>query len=298
MAAVADADATGEALTASDFLDMFSVAEADLERNSRLWSRDGDLDAFGQVATATSHAELNRVHLWGTVHPLRRRQGLGRELLEWQEDRGRALHAERHPGRSGVFEVDSKGGPGHVALLRTAGYEPLRYWYEMRRFLRSDIHGNRTLPAGLVRRPYHCDFDDAVHMAHNEAFADQWGFTLRDRDFWQTWMVGRSLRADLSAVVFDGDDIAAYVLVQHWPEDAAVRGFKDVWISHIATRPAWRGRGIASALLTGVLIDATALGFDCVTLSVDTANPTSALGLYDRAGFDVARETVSYVKPV
>ena len=299
MAAVAVADASGEAATTTEYLDMFDLDGADLARNARLvWQDDVELAAYGQVATPTTPAELNRVHLWGTVHPVCRRQGIGRELLEWQETRGRSLHAERHPGLPGVLEVQSLGVPGHVALLKTTGYEPLRYWSEMRRELRSAPDRAADLPTGLVRRPYDREIDEALRVAHNEAFADHWGFSLRDRDFWQTWMTGRSLRTDLSSIVLDGEDIAAYVLVQYWPDDAAIRGFKDVWVSHLGTLPAWRGRGVAGALLTGVLLGAAAQGFDYVTLDVDTANPTGALGLYERAGFEVARETISYAKAV
>jgi ribosomal protein S18 acetylase RimI-like enzyme len=193
--------------------------------------------------------------------------------------------------------VQSIGVPGHLALLTNAGYEPLRYWYEMRRDLRSGVVGDGSLPAGLERRPYDREMDDALHAAHDEAFADHWGFTPRDRDVWQTWMVGRALRTDLTSVVFDGDDIAGYALVQQWPEDAVLRGFEEVWVSHIGTRRAWRGRGLAFTLLTGVLVGAAAQGLDCVSLNVDSANPTGALGLYERSGFEVARETVSYGKP-
>lgn len=298
MAAVAEADATGEAVTEPDYDDMFSLQDADMERNSRLWWHDAvGIAAFGLVSTATAHTDLNRVMLYGVVHPAWRRRGIGRELLEWQEDRGRALHTERHAGLAGVFEIESHGLAGHVALLTQAGYEPARYWYEMRRDLRlRPLEPAGRLPVGLTLQPYDRDIDDALHSAHDDAFADHWGFIPRDRDFWQTWMVGRSLRPDLSSVVFDGEDIAAYILVRHWPEAAALRGFSEVWVAQVGTRPAWRGRGLAGALLDGVIEGAAGQGFDCVTLSVDTANPTGALGLYERRGFEVAREAASYEK--
>lgn len=49
--------------------------------------------------------------------------------------------------------------------------------------------------------------------------------------------------------------------------------------------PAHRGRGLATSLLAGVLSRSREQGFDRATLNVDTANPTGARGIYERAGF-------------
>lgn len=54
----------------------------------------------------------------------------------------------------------------------------------------------------------------------------------------------------------------------------------------IAVAADWRGRGIGSALLAGLLEVARADGFSALSLSVARSN-TRARGLYDRCGFEV-----------
>ena len=55
-----------------------------------------------------------------------------------------------------------------------------------------------------------------------------------------------------------------------------------------------RGRGLASALLARVLAAARDEGYRTASLNVDTANPTGALGVYERAGFVAVYRQDSY----
>ena len=50
-------------------------------------------------------------------------------------------------------------------------------------------------------------------------------------------------------------------------------------------------------LATG-LAAARSEGYAQATLTVDSSNPTGALGLYERAGFAVHHEAVTWAKPV
>jgi ribosomal protein S18 acetylase RimI-like enzyme len=68
------------------------------------------------------------------------------------------------------------------------------------------------------------------------------------------------------------------------------------WIEAIGVIPAWRGRGIASALLVKSLHSFQAEGLERAGLDVDAENPTGALGLYQKHGFRVAKESIHFVK--
>src|SRR4029450_7206176 len=108
------------------------------------------------------------VYLEGRVRADVRGRGIGRALLDWQLDRGRALHAERHPeapgaraGRRdrrcalhaarhpeapGALTVEVPGGmPSLEALVRRAGLEPERWYREMQRPL-TDLPKPRSVP--------------------------------------------------------------------------------------------------------------------------------------------------------
>jgi ribosomal protein S18 acetylase RimI-like enzyme len=60
--------------------------------------------------------------------------------------------------------------------------------------------------------------------------------------------------------------------------------------------PAWRGRGIASALLAQALRRFQAEGLPRAGLDVDAENPSGAVRLYQKHGFEIARETIHYGK--
>jgi ribosomal protein S18 acetylase RimI-like enzyme len=60
-----------------------------------------------------------------------------------------------------------------------------------------------------------------------------------------------------------------------------------VWINSVGTRRAWRGRGVATALLQEVLHAAAGAedGLERAILGVDAENPTGALRVYRALGF-------------
>jgi mycothiol synthase len=250
--------------------------------------------AFGQAEVN----DLHRVYFDGRVHPEWRRQGIGSALLERLERCGREIHRSLHPDRNGVFELGcSEGNLGHVALAESAGFAPLRYWFEMRHPMDGDLPPV-VAPTGLDVRTYDVDLDDAVRLAHNEAFADHWAAAIRSREDWQTWHVGRTFRRDLSFIVLDGDDVAGYLLTHHHAADAEAKGYTEGWIDTIGTRRPWRGRGVASVMLAAALAAYRASGFQAAMLAVDAASPTGAFGVYERLGFRRERTTISYAKTI
>jgi GNAT superfamily N-acetyltransferase len=83
-------------------------------------------------------------------------------------------------------------------------------------------------------------------------------------------------------VVIDGRDVGAISV--HWSGEAAL-------IADLEMLPAWRGRGVGTALIRGVIADADARGLP-VTLQVLHGN--RARDLYERLGFAVDGETATH----
>jgi ribosomal protein S18 acetylase RimI-like enzyme len=89
-----------------------------------------------------------------------------------------------------------------------------------------------------------------------------------------------------------GDEVIGYSLNGFFPDDEQVTGRREGWVRSLGVKQAWRGRGVASALLENsfnAFIDA---GLTHSMLGVDSENPTGAFGLYERLGYEVLHGTV------
>ncbi len=66
------------------------------------------------------------------------------------------------------------------------------------------------------------------------------------------------------------------------------------WVDEVGTLQAYRGRGLARALLLTSFGEFRSRGFEQVGLGVDTANHTGALGLYESIGMTPTNQWVGY----
>jgi ribosomal protein S18 acetylase RimI-like enzyme len=179
----------------------------------------------------------------------------------------------------------------------------MRWWSEMTRDLREPVTPV-PVPDGLTVVPLGPPYDAArwdgpLRAAHNAAFADHWGSTPVSAQAWAHYRTGgRAFRPACSAVALTaGDQVAGYLLAYEYEADTARTGRRDVYVGTVGTLTAHRGRGIAAALLAHVLAAAAGLGYATSSLTVDTQNPTGALGVYERAGYRLRRREVTYSLP-
>ncbi len=224
---------------------------------------------------------------------------VGARLLDWTGTRGQALHDERRPDLPGELHISvADGNDGQRTMIESAGFEPVRYFFEMKLELDGRPDAGDVVPESLRLLPFDRAYDEATRVAHNEAFRDHWGTSPRDEEMWRTWFTGaRAFRAQYSRLLLDGDgEVAAYVLGYEFAADTEATGVRELYIGQVGTRRPYRGRGAANALLASTLAAAAADGFGTASLGVDAANPTGALSLYERLGFTVTRRRTSYVR--
>ncbi|HEY1488500.1 MAG TPA: GNAT family N-acetyltransferase [Micromonosporaceae bacterium] len=270
--------------TAADASGVMSGLVRDLGTDTRmLIAADGTPAANATVPTPPAGAD--NVRIFGAVHPDHLGRGLGRALLAWQLDRITAIRRERDP--SGSWLVVARCDLRDTASVRLYGrfaLEPVRYFFAMRASL-SDVVA-QGVPDGLRVQPYRAEILPEFHAAHMEAFAEHWGFVPRARDEWATLAVASDLfRPELSPIAYDGSQIAGYVLTYDMLDPEAIL------VRSVGTRAPWRGRGIASALLTRVMSAAAAAGKRYAVIDVDADNANGAADIYRRVGFRVtARE--------
>lgn len=300
LAATELVDHTGENYSEADIADELADSSLDLARDTlAAVARDGSLAGYAGVRSASIVRDVDRVFLEGGVLPSRRGEGLGRRLLEWAEQRGAALHEERHPTAPGELGIAVGAGiPSLQRLVRARGFQPVRWWYGMKRSL-AELPPVPAVPAGLRLVPYDAAHDEALRLAHGEAFADHWGSVPPDPQRWAHWFTGsHAFRPGISWLVLDGPEIAAYLLAYFWEADATATGLREAYIGQVGTRAPWRRRGLGGLMLARALAGFEADGYDQASLTVDTGNPTGALGLYERVGFGVDHETVSWSRPL
>lgn len=248
----------------------------------------------------TSDGGLREFRMGGYVHPDWQGRGIGRRLLAWQQERAQAHPAARATDRPltlGTWSSDSN--VRKVRLVTSAGYAPVRYFFEMRRPTLDDVQVP-PMPAGLEIRPLDTDRASLRQMwdADVEAFADHWGgFDASDAAF-EAWRVDPRRDPALWVVAWDGDEIAGGVTNAIFPEENEAFGRRRGWLETVFVRRAWRRRGLGAALVGRALVRLREEGMEEAMLGVDSDNPSGALALYERAGFEVHRRFTAYRKPM
>jgi ribosomal protein S18 acetylase RimI-like enzyme len=177
--------------------------------------------------------------------------------------------------------------------LAGRGYAPVRYFFEM---IRPALDGipPLELPAGIDVRPVEPGQLRAIWQAEIEAFEGHWGASEEDASEtrWDEWRGDPLNDLALWQVAWQGDEVVGMVRPFINALEIDRLGVRRGWCENISVRAPWRGRGVASALMSLALHALRERGMTESALSVDADNETGALGLYRRMGFrEVARES-------
>ncbi|MFF5208593.1 GNAT family N-acetyltransferase [Streptosporangium sp. NPDC000396] len=300
LAAVEAVDQVGENYGADDLAEDLGNPLVDLAEGT-LAAWDGDrMVAFGLIFCRPAADPAHQMTFWGAVHPDHRRHGLGGHLLDWAVRSAPVLHERRFPGRPLELHVHAfDRNEGARALAAAAGMTPVRWFYGMQCDLGTEPPVI-ALPAGLEIVTYREDLAEAAREVRNAAFTDHWGSVPHTPESWKSNIVGaRAFRPEGSFLVQDGAGRSVAVLLTHYFEaDTESTGVREAWIQIIGTLREWRGKGVASALLAHALTEFRAQGYGKAGLGVDADNPTGALGVYTRAGFEVEHRTTTYALPL
>lgn len=310
--AVEQADGRDWFTSADEVADLFDAPVFDPTTDTLVGlDADGDMRAHAWVERyPTAGVTLLRASVTGGVHPTRRGEGIGTELLAWGTGRARQALATSAgdqalallPGRITVHVEDTSPAERRD-LLRAAGYEPVRYYANLVRDLTVPVPAvGLEPPLRLV--PWSDTLEDATRLARNDAFRDHWGSQPRTPESWRSYR--SAFAPEWSFVVIDesveyggsereqpGDVTVPpgtpYVVGLHRAEryehDWASQGYTAGYTGLLGVRRAYRGRRIAAALLTHAMHVYAADGMRYAELDVDTDNPTGAPALYARLGY-------------
>ncbi len=254
---------------------------------------DGAAAAMGFIFINPEPFDKRQAYLWLEIHPDHSLPGLRYALAEWAKERAsillRALPGDL-PRVIGVSTQDVL--KDRLEVYDALGFERVRNFYHMRRDLVQPID-IPVLYDGLELVTYQSEQSDALRDTFNEAFADHWNFTPVTEEDWQMWFVGgEDFRPDLTYLVMDEGEIAAFSVNGVNPQRNQQRGIQEGWVHQLGTRRPWRKRGLATALLNASMQAFKLEGLDYATLGVDTANPTGALRVYERVAFSPVKTFV------
>ncbi|MFB9324718.1 GNAT family N-acetyltransferase [Paenibacillus aurantiacus] len=266
-----------------DVLDMWS--RFDLEHN--VWVvEDTDTCLIGYAFLEEDSEE--KLFSYGCVLPAARGRGVGSALVAALEARAVSLRQESGASKRLQSMIPTLCEDA-VQLFETRGFVPVRYFKRME--VRLEAAPATVIPPnGLTIEPFVKGRDEqAVYEAYVETFADHWDFAAPPFDKWvektqlptfdeQWWMIVRDLT----------DTIAGFALCR-MREDL-------LYIEQIGVRRPFRGRGLALMLLQHVFEASYRAGQTLVSLGVDSANPSGAYRLYEKAGMRPAYEISIYEK--
>jgi mycothiol synthase len=209
-----------------------------------------------------------------------RHRGIGSELARVLEARARERVPEAPDGVRVTLQGWVKGNtPPLRAWAERLGYRVQRQFLRMRIDM-TEPPPAAEWPAGIAPRTFvHGRDERAVFDALEEAFADHWGHLPAEFDEWVTRTRGPSFDPGLWVLAVEGDEIVGTSLGSAGPQGG--------WISGLGTRRAWRGRGVARAILLEHFRIYWERGIRLVQLGVDGESLTGATRLYERAGMRV-----------
>jgi GNAT superfamily N-acetyltransferase len=259
----------------------------------------GTVVGFGRLTDfGTSRDDGRMLNHTGHVDPTCRERGIGRALLaglQAELARVRSLRPDPAGTRAGFQSTVFAANTSTIGLLVGAGYQPHRFMIEMTRPL--DDVSEVPLPAGITSRPVGADDRLAVIRAMDEAMRDERGWPgMPDETLLAMVEHPNRGQFDVWQVAWDDDRVVGGVLGYIDEAENRALSRRRGYTEQIFTIRGWRGRGIASALITRNLRLLQDRGMTEAALSVDTGNPSGALALYERHGFREHDRVILYRK--
>jgi ribosomal protein S18 acetylase RimI-like enzyme len=295
----------------------------DLPHNSLIGLDEDQVPrAWAQVYTPPGDQTVIRVIVEGGVHPDRRGEGIGRELLAWSVARGRELLAGADQALPAVIRshVEDSAPLATHHLFERAGFTAQRFFADLRRDLAEPLP-EVGLDGSLRLLAWSDTMDEPARLAHNDAFRDHWGSQPQSPEQWagdrSMFVPGWSFvvvdeQPDVEALVsFPDTDpataaalragdplVVGYALASRYAADFEVRGYPFGYTDVLGVRRGYRGRRVAVALLAAQMRAFAADGMRYAVLDVDTANPTGAFGLYSGLGYVKEHSSRAYVMDI
>lgn len=235
-----------------------------------------------------------RPYLYGYVLPEYRGQGIGSYLVRWGMEAARQLITDIPPEARLVLQAFGNSEDRQI-LLQEAGF------INTRSSLVMGIELTDKIPAPAFPENFHIvTMADHPHLADfvrvsEAAFRDHRGHIEEPLERvvarWQGWIdSATSYDPELFMLLRDGDEDAGVLLA--WP--TSEQDADSAWVANFGILPAYRRRGLASALLYHAFYVFRIRGRKGAGLSVDGSSLTGANRVYEKVGMDIRQVYRAY----
>lgn len=224
------------------------------------------------------------------VIPQWRNQGIEHVLLDWTEERLRHV-AATHPtnGKAVLGANATSAEPDRQKLLLTTGYQEVFSMLEMQLPTLDHLPQLSHLDGFRITHPQRSEYR-LLWKAMQEAYYGRAMFQASSEEDYQAFVDDPTHDPDFEFVVWDGETVAGMVFVRMDGDQGIV--------DECNVRPAYRRRGLATALLAHGLTRLQEHGVTSVRLHVRKQNETRAQQVYERFGFQERKEFLRFRKPM
>jgi mycothiol synthase len=257
---------------------------------------DGKVIGYTRVWWSMDPSGLYLYNHSAALLPEWRGKGIRKAMLRQSERRLREIsqaHPTDSPRAFQSFMMDTE--KDWISVLMSEGYKVFRYGFTMVRLNLEQIP-ELSFPEGIEVRPAKPEHYRAIIDAWNEACKDMRGIIqVSDQDF--KWFQESPLfDPSIWQIAWHEDEVVGTVINFIDQKENSECKRKHGHVEMISVKRNWRGRGIAKALIARSLRILKERGMTGATLGVDAENPSGALHLYRRMGFQVQKTTVFYRK--
>ena len=230
------------------------------------------------------------------VAPEHRRKGIGRKLSE------KAIDSFKKRGIESVETGGVMGKPEAIKLWESMGFQQVRVFSLMTRGLSSlpsRIGENRDVTLRKIKHPPSAADIRLVNQLENETFSEHYNFrpaTVEETTFFLT--KEPTFRNQEWLIVYSGKTPVGYVGVGMDRKYNTERKKKAAWIMDIGVLKTHRLKGVGTRLMLEAMQVMKTKGMKEAMLGVDDQNPTKAIKLYEKVGYQVARKDIAYQKTI
>ncbi len=227
-----------------------------------------------------------------------RGKGIRNALLRYSEQKLREMAQTNPADAPHMFQaIVTDSEEDWISVLTSEGYSVFRHGFRMVRPNLENIP-ELPLPEGIEVRPAKLEQYRAVIGAWNEACKDMRGqVPMSDEDF-KWFQESPFFNPSLWIITWHENEVIGTIL--NFIDERENKEYKRKrgHVELISVKRPWRGKGIAKAMIARSFKLLKDHGMTEAALGVDAENPSGALHLYQKMGFQIERRMTFYRKPV